>query len=140
MGFEARFDYSCIGDTVNVASRIEGACKIVCYDILVTAETRAAAPELAYLSGGALFLKGLSQPEPIHLLIGSETLASSSEFRALADAHAALLAAWAVGATASPLLAQCRAAAAPLDSRLVDFYDACPGRLADFQMATLDVV
>jgi adenylate cyclase len=139
MGFEARFDYSCIGDTVNVASRIEGACKIVCYDILVTAETRAAAPDFAYLAGGALFLKGLSQPEPIHLLVGSEAMAASPEFRALAVDHAALLSAWAAGAADPSLLARCRSDAARLDPRLADFYDTCLDRLADFRVLALDV-
>lgn len=132
MGFEARFDYSCVGDTVNVASRIEGACKSVCYDILVTAETRAAAPELAFLAGGSVVLKGISQPEPIHLLVGDAMLAQSEAFRTLAAAHDALLAAWARGEGAGTALEQCLEAAMAVDPRLIDFYDAGLTRPGDF--------
>ncbi|KRA50685.1 CHASE2 domain-containing protein [Devosia sp. Root635] len=133
MGFEARFDYSCIGDTVNVASRLEGACRSVGYDILVTAETRAAAPELAFLAAGSVVLKGISQPEPIHLLVGDEVLADSEAFTTLAAAHEALLATWAGGAAAEPVFERCRILATSIDPRLIDFYDAGLTRSADFQ-------
>ena len=132
MGFEARFDYSCIGDTVNVASRIEGACKTVCYDILVTAETRAAAPELAFLAAGSVVLKGISQPEPIHLLVGDAALAQSDAFLALAAAHETLLGGWASAAGAGAALDRCRELAMAIDPRLVDFYDASLSRPGDF--------
>lgn len=135
MGFEARFDYSCIGDTVNVASRIEGACKVVCYDILVTAETREAAPELAFLDAGSTVLKGISEPEPIYLLVGPESLAQSPEFNALEKTHAALLAQWARGDFSVDEIAGCRALAVAIDPRLGDFYDACRARLGDFRSA-----
>jgi adenylate cyclase len=133
MGFEARFDYSCIGDTVNVASRVEGACRAVGYDILVAAETRAAAPELAFLAAGSLVLKGVSQREPIYLLVGNADLARSAPFAALAPKHEALLACWqGTGDGAGAALAHCRALAEAVDPRLLDFYDACPGRAGDF--------
>lgn len=132
MGFEARFDYSCIGDTVNVASRIEGACKAVCYDILVTAETRAAAPELAFLAAGSVVLKGISQPEPIHLLVGDAELARSEAFAALAAAHEELLADLADAAGAGAALDRCRELAMAIDPRLIDFYDASANRAGDF--------
>ncbi|KQX42983.1 hypothetical protein ASD04_03275 [Devosia sp. Root436] len=134
MGFEARFDYSCIGDTVNVASRLEGACRSVGYDILVTAETRAAAPELAFLAAGSIVLKGISQPEPIHLLVGDEALADSEAFTTLAAAHEALLAAWADDAADDPIFERCRALAGAIDPRLVAFYDAGLSRSGDFQI------
>ncbi|MBU1333749.1 MAG: adenylate/guanylate cyclase domain-containing protein [Alphaproteobacteria bacterium] len=135
MGFEARFDYSCIGDTVNVASRLEGACRYVGYDVLVTAETRAAVPDLAFLDAGHVVLKGISHPEPIHLLVGPTSLAASPEFGALRTEHEALVAAWARGETAADALARCRAAALRIDPRLGGFYDASVQRRADFAPA-----
>lgn len=132
MGFEARFDYSCIGDTVNVASRLESACKTVCYDILVTAETRAAAPELAYLAAGSVVLKGISQPEPIHLLVGDAAVAQSAAFATLAAAHQQLLAGLAHGSGWEAPLESCRELAMAVDPRLLDFYDAGRGRIGDF--------
>ncbi len=34
MGLESRFDYSAIGDSVNVASRVEGESKVIGFDIV----------------------------------------------------------------------------------------------------------
>src|SRR5204863_8568153 len=47
MGLETRFDYSTIGDPVNVASRVESESKAVGYDIVAAEPTALAAPELA---------------------------------------------------------------------------------------------
>jgi len=132
MGLEARFDYSCVGDTVNVASRLEGACKSVRYDILVTAETCAAAPGLATLEGGAIALKGMSEREPIYLVVGDEAMSGRTDFRALRDLHRHLLTDLKAGREASQLLAECSIAAAAIDARLVEFYGAMEGRLEDF--------
>jgi adenylate cyclase len=132
MGLETRFNYSCIGDTVNVASRLEGACRIVGYDILITAETRAAAPELACLPAGSLALKGMSEREPIYLLLGDEALASSPAFAALEAAHANLLETLAKRLPAHDEVERCTTLGIPLDPRLADFYAACLTRQDDF--------
>jgi adenylate cyclase len=131
MGFEARFDYSCVGETVNVASRLEGACKSVHYDILVTSETRHAVAELALLDAGSIELKGMSEREPIHILLGPEGLATSALFANLAACHDRLLLALRAGEPALAEIAECRALAA-FDARLPAFYDAIVTRRADF--------
>ncbi|HTM77966.1 MAG TPA: adenylate/guanylate cyclase domain-containing protein, partial [Devosia sp.] len=123
MGFEQRFDYSCVGETVNVASRLESACKSVGYDILVTSPTRDAVAELALLDAGSLALKGMSEREPIHILLGSATLADSPAFRQLAAGHQTMLAALRAGRAADPEIAACRELAG-FDPRLAAFYAA----------------
>ena len=132
MGFEARFDYSCVGETVNVASRLEGACKTVLYDILVTSETRDAVTGLALLDAGSIALKGMSEREPIHILLGAESMANSDAFARLQNCHARLLAALRQGDSAADDIAECCRTGASLDPRLAAFYGAIASRRDDF--------
>ena len=48
LGRCANSTYSAIGDEVNVASRLEGACKIFEVDVIGSETTRAAAPDCAW--------------------------------------------------------------------------------------------
>ncbi|WP_051960511.1 CHASE2 domain-containing protein [Devosia riboflavina] len=132
MGFEKRFDYSCVGDTVNVASRIEGACKSVGYSILATSGMAAETPGLALLDAGQVELKGMSGREPVKLLVGDETLKSSPAFEELATLHAELVSALTRGVLDTNLLKRCEALAEKIEPELVQFYAALPTRLADF--------
>ena len=134
MGLETRFDYSCIGDTVNVASRVEGACKTIGYDIVVVEETRAAAPDLAYLEAGSLLLKGKSARAPIHILVGDRMVAGSAAFLALGAAHAAAIEALRADQAIAEALGRCRELCEEIDPRLGGFYDLLAQRAADFRV------
>ena len=136
MGLETRFDYSALGDTVNVASRVESASKDVGYDIIVTRPLRDAVPDFAMLPAGSLALKGKTQRVELFAMVGDAALAQSAGFLALADAHARLIAALSPDEDCAPQLAVCTALASELDPGLAHFYQLLPHRAADFASET----
>ncbi len=125
MGLTSRFDYSAIGDSVNVASRVEGESKIIGFDIVASEATRLAAPEYAWLEAGTVQLKGKSKRLPIHILVGDAALAKSAAFVALQAAHREVVA-------GRGDLAACAALGAQLEPRLGRFYALVPARAEDF--------
>ncbi|MEQ1769951.1 MAG: adenylate/guanylate cyclase domain-containing protein, partial [Devosia sp.] len=131
MGLETRFDYSTIGDPVNVASRVESESKVVGYDIVAAEPTAVASPELAWLEAGSVSLKGKAARLKIFILVGSEALAQSEKFKALKAAHIELLAALRSG-DGTEGLARCTALGKDVEKRLAHFYELVPGRIDDF--------
>lgn len=132
MGLETRFDYSCIGDTVNVASRVEGACKTIGYDICAVEATRAGAAELAFLEAGSIALKGKAKREAIHILVGDADLAATPAFAALQKAHADLLATIRCGGDFDGAIDRCIALITFPDPLLANFYGMIRKRHGDY--------
>lgn len=91
MGAEMHFNYSAIGDAVNVAARIEAACKDVGFDILVSEATAKSLPGCALLDAGALALKGKSMRTRLFAVVGGEALATSPDFFELRRIHGQLV-------------------------------------------------
>ncbi len=133
MGLETRFDYSALGDTVNVASRVEGCCKEVGYDIVVADPLRHAVPGFAMLEAGAVALKGKAGRVPIHILVGDTAMAETGTFRLLRQSHSEALAALREGRDARGALAECTALGLQIEPGLKSFYDHLPARAADLR-------
>ena len=97
MGSSSRFNYSVVGDTVNVAARIESSCKAVGWPVLASEETASAIRDFALLEAGSIALKGKSKPAKLFAVIGDEKMAQTAEWQKLSQTHAAFLAAIAKG-------------------------------------------
>jgi len=91
MGSTRRFDYSVLGDAVNLASRLEGASKILKVDILVSGDARNAAPNFAWLDLGDIVVVGREAPTAVATVAGDEAFAKSAEFAVWSARHEEML-------------------------------------------------
>ncbi|MAR57182.1 MAG: adenylate/guanylate cyclase domain-containing protein [Rickettsiales bacterium] len=81
MGSEQRFDYSVLGDEVNLGSRLEGQSKSYGVTVVISAATEAFVPEMATLELDLIMVKGKTKAVRIFALLGDESLAEDERFR-----------------------------------------------------------
>jgi adenylate cyclase len=95
MGSELRFDYSVLGDSVNLASRLEGVSKNYGRTIILGARTAALVRnDFALLELDVIRVKGKNEPEVIYALLGNREVTSEPAFLALCDRVSAMLMAY----------------------------------------------
>jgi adenylate cyclase len=90
IGSEHRFDYSIVGDTVNVAARLESATKTLGIQIVVSEATVRAATNFCFLPLGKVDLKGKSQRFDAFTLHGPVSEATE-DFKTFAALHEAVV-------------------------------------------------
>ncbi len=94
MGSKQRFAYSALGDTVNLASRLEGQTKGYGISAMISETVLKRAPHFAALEIDLLTVKGRKEPERVYALLGDTDMASSMAFRALSELQDRMLTAY----------------------------------------------
>jgi adenylate cyclase len=93
MGSTLRFDYSVLGDSVNLASRLEGQSKEYGFPIIIGSKTALAVKHrFAILELDFIMVKGKTEPEVIYAIAGREDTAQSGRFQRLRNLTIEMLA------------------------------------------------
>jgi adenylate cyclase len=136
MGSAQRFDYSVLGDDVNLASRLESQSKTYVTSIVVGQGTRQRAPDFALIEMDLIQVKGKRLAEHVYALLGDAGVAADPVFRTLAECQGRMLSAYRARrwAEARALVAECRRINAGR-FELAGLYDLYLERIAAFEQA-----
>ena len=87
LGSDLRFNYSVLGDPVNVASRLEGQTKFYGVPVIIGSRTAEKAKgQFAILEVDLIAVKGKTEPQTIYALLGREEIAGDIRLPGIAQA------------------------------------------------------
>ena len=135
MGSDQRFDYSVLGDPVNLAARLEGQSKNYGVGVVLGSETvKQVDGKYATLELDLIAVKGKTEAVDIYCLHGDAARAKSPEFIDHKKSHDAMLTAFRQQKwdEAEALIRECREKS---DGELGEFYDLYEERIADYRAA-----
>ena len=130
MGSDQRFDYSAIGDPVNLASRLEGQSKAYGVGIVISESTLAKVPDWAAIELDRVVVRGKEEAIRIYALMGDAELGKSDVFVRFRAQHTEMLDLYRQRRwqDACAIIDQCRM----LEPKLGALYALYSARIADF--------